>query len=355
MSVPVENPITESTVAVAERHRQWLRRAVWAGAVFIVAAFLFAIGYPLFVHLQLQQHGWVLAKMQVVGAPPSRLPEWVEPWVSRFDAAFLEKSPVRFDDLDRFQRYPDLKLLGLESTDVSEPALRAMSQLLQLESLQFISVRFDSNGARHLAALPKLEQLSFFQMSLDEAAFEGLGTCTQIKTLTLSSVKLREEDLRHLARMSGLLKLEIHDCDLTDRGLAHIARCKTLSRLELRSSLITDAGISSLAQLDQLGALTLENCGVTDDGAKRIADGLPGLDFLTIGKLPISDAALREFARLPHLSALVLQNVAVTDDGVRQLKSCATLDTLYLEDTKVTGVGVDDLRKSLPTLDVTVK
>src|SRR5689334_7162008 len=120
MSLPAEKVVLESTIEVAERRRQWLRRAFWSGVAFIVAALLFAIGYPLFIFLQLQQHGWTLAKIQFVGATPSRLPEWAEPWVSRFDAAFLLNSPVRVDDLERFRRYPNLTLLSFDSTDVFE-------------------------------------------------------------------------------------------------------------------------------------------------------------------------------------------------------------------------------------------
>ena len=69
----------------------------------------------------------------------------------------------------------------------------------------------------------------------------------------------------------------------------------------------------------------------------------------------MTDAALREVARLPHLNYLELVDVPITDDGIRHLKSCSTLTTLMLQKTKVTSAGVTEMRKSLPTLEVSIE
>ena len=72
-------------------------------------------------------------------------------------------------------------------------------------------------------------------------------------------------------------------------------------------------------------------------------------------KEPITDAALLEFARLPHLEQLNLSNMPITDDGIRHLVSCPSLKVLNLNDTKVGGAGIEDLRKTNPTLKVSIK
>ena len=353
MSIPVENPIPESTIEVAERQRRWLRRALWAGVTFIIASILFAIGYPLFVRWQLQQHGWTL--MKFFGAPPSWVPEWAEPWVLQYNAGALAESPVRVEDIETFRRYPNVKFLSFASTDVPDSALQAMSQLSQLDSLQFNLVRLEGNGVRHLAVLPNLRELSFFQLDLDEAALDGLGDCNQITRLKLGKVKLRDEDLRHLSRITGIEWLEIDQCDVTDRGLEHIAQIKHLKALDLRATLITDDGLRSLTHLSQLKSLTLQMGKITDAGAKQIAASCPGLKYLCLVKEPITDATLIELARLPHLEKLDLGSVPITDDGIRHLKSSTSLKTLNLNNTKIGGSGVEDLRKTHPTLEVSIR
>ena len=69
----------------------------------------------------------------------------------------------------------------------------------------------------------------------------------------------------------------------------------------------------------------------------------------------MTDVGLAELARHPNLRALFLQDMTISDDGILKLKSCPLLQDINVKNTKVTSAGVTELRKSRPTLKVSVE
>ena len=47
--------------------------------------------------------------------------------------------------------------------------------------------------------------------------------------------------------------------------------------------------------------------------------------------------------------------MTISDDGILKLKSCPLLQDINVKNTKVTSAGVTELRKSRPTLKVSVE
>lgn len=318
---------TETLLENAERQRRLLRRACWAGVAFVVAAILFAIGYPLFVRWQLRQHGWELHTSALRGLP-AWVPRWADPWFGQIDSAVHERSWLQVSDLNLLRRFPNLHDIRLESTDISEPAFEALSNLSQVDCVVILSAQFDAAGLRHLAAHPKLDVL-LIDVALDDNALETVVTCHQLRGLGLRGVT--DEKLRHVSRLHRLTHLDLRNSHVTDDGATWLAdNCPSLESLYIQGGPMNDVGLAELARLHNLHTLFLHNMTITDDG-------------------------LAELARLPDLRTLYLEDMTISDDGILKLKSCPILQTINIKNTKVTSAGVTELRKSLPTLKVSIE
>jgi hypothetical protein len=64
-----------------------------------------------------------------------------------------------------------------------------------------------------------------------------------------------------------------------------------------------------------------------------------------------TDAGLKELGGLA-LKELYLRGTAITDLGLIELKRHKELISLDVSDTRVTGAGLDDIRKTLPKLKI---
>ena len=295
---------TEVLIAAAERQRRWLRRGCWIGCGLALVAIVAEMSFPLFARWQLRRQGWELETMSRRGLP-DWAPRWADPWFGRVDSAQLKHASLRTSDVDLLRQFPEIDLVFLEATVVTDAALEKVSQLPNLLFVSFDSVRLESSGLRHLLTTPKLDALNFHNMVLDDTALEYLAACHHLTGLRLTGVT--DDNVRYLARIPSLKGLEIQDCRLTDQG------------------------------------------------AKRLADRCLGLETLVVYSGSFSDAAVAEVARLPKLDRLDVAGVAITDDGILKLKTCATLKTVYFRKTKVTPAGVSEFKKHRPSVDVGVE
>ena len=119
----------------------------------------------------------------------------------------------------------------------------------------------------------------------------------------------------------------------------------------LASKPAEDGDLASLAQLTNVVNLNLRKAAITDAGLAHVK-GLATLQRLHLEKTAITDAGLEHLKDLANLVYLNLYETAVSDAGLQHLKGLSKLRKLFVWKTQVTQGGVDDLRKSLPELQV---
>jgi hypothetical protein len=113
-----------------------------------------------------------------------------------------------------------------------------------------------------------------------------------------------------------------------------------------------DVDLTALEPLrDQVAWLDLGGAGVSDAGLEGVG-ALRNLVRLDLSRTGITDAGLAHLPDLHHLESLNLYGTAVTDAGLAHLVGLASLRRLYLWQTTTTSAGVDELRTSLPALEV---
>jgi mono/diheme cytochrome c family protein/uncharacterized membrane protein len=102
---------------------------------------------------------------------------------------------------------------------------------------------------------------------------------------------------------------------------------------------------------NQLLRLRLSNQPVRDADLKNLAV-FKNLTRLNLEKTSITDAALLYLQQLPNLEQVNLYGTNITDNGLLALTKCTNLKTIYLWQTKVTPTGIEQLKKSMPQLQV---
>ncbi len=181
-----------------------------------------------------------------------------------------------------------------------------------------------------LRRFPNLHQISLDSTDISEPAFESLSKLSQVQWVGIRSPRFDATGLRHLATHTKLEGLSF-SAALDENALETVVACHQLNTLGLTG--ITDETLRHVSRLPRLTHLDLLKSHVTDDGATWLAD----------------------LARLPDLRNLFLHDVTISDDGILKLKSCPLLQSIYVKNTKVTPAGVTELRKSLPTLKVSIE
>jgi hypothetical protein len=150
------------------------------------------------------------------------------------------------------------------------------------------------------------------------------------------------------AALASLEKLKQDNIIISDFGqgsnylMANFVNVKTYT-----SALLDDLnGVKN-----QLVRLRLSNQPVRDADLKKLAV-FKNLTRLNLEKTAISDAALLYLQHLPNLEQINIYGTNITDNGLLALTKCTNLKTIYLWQTKVTPTGIEQLKKSMPQLQV---
>jgi hypothetical protein len=91
---------------------------------------------------------------------------------------------------------------------------------------------------------------------------------------------------------------------------------------------ITDAELVQLKSMSTLGWVNLQKTQITDAGIAHLVAAIPQLRMLYLSDTELTDAGLKHIEKLPYL------------------------EFLQAHRTKITGEGVEKLKKSRPDLDV---
>lgn len=318
---------------------------------------------------------------------------------------FLCSFSEHADGIELLPELGDVRILKLNSTDVSDDQFQVVSQLRGLESLYIQDTdRLTDRAFTHLAGLKHLQVIAADgNDQLTDAALRELRPLTQLRDLTLvDNTRITDQGLSHLRGMKQLENLEIgtspgwsettffspslkissglqpntERIDVTDAGLRHLSGLTELLFLRLSGTKISDAGLAQLQQLKQLRTLDLSHTDITKAGIEQLR-GCSQLEWLKLnlcfaiddkaleqvanfGKLDeldlfgarlVSDAGIEHLTALP-LKSLDLRYTNVSDSAIVHLKEMKNLKTLDISDTKITEKGQQELEAALPDCDV---
>jgi hypothetical protein len=116
---------------------------------------------------------------------------------------------------------------------------------------------------------------------------------------------------------------------------------------DYRSALIDEV----LKLGDKVVRLRLSQQPVSDSDIKKLS-ALKNITRLNLEKTAITDLALNDIKNLPNLEQINLYGTNITDNGLLELANCAHLKVVFLWQTKTTAKGIEQLKRSLPNVQV---
>jgi internalin A len=132
-----------------------------------------------------------------------------------------------------------------------------------------------SRVAEDLKRLPNLEHVGLDSSQVTDAAMRDIEPLTGLKVLSLSDTHVTNAGLESLKGMTELQELTLDGTAITDAGLAHMTEFGSLRLLALDRTGVTDAGLLHLEELANLRYLEVMHTQVTGEGIKRLKRALP--------------------------------------------------------------------------------
>jgi Leucine-rich repeat (LRR) protein len=262
--------------------------------------------------------------------------------------------------LELVAKVPGLERLDLHQCPITDEGLAHLRGLTSLKELNLSDCDFTDAGLSSLAALTNLETLNLASSFGDSPRIEGFGLTslaglTKLRVLVLDKNLIDDAGLTHLKDLKGLKELYLEQTQVTGPGLASLKDLTGLTLLSLNeASKITDDGLEGLQEVSSLEVLNLRGTLVRGPGLKNLY-GLKKLHTLNLGNTPISDVELPKVTGLTGLKRLVLEGTEVSDAGLEYLQEIKSLKQVALARTKVTKTGADKLKKTLPSVEVTLE
>jgi hypothetical protein len=100
----------------------------------------------------------------------------------------------------------------------------------------------DDTEMERLKDLPQLQLLLLDHSRITDAGLASLAELSELQSLLLDKTPITDAGLEHLAGLSQLQSLSLDNTRVTDVGLVHLARLSQLRTLWLKNIKVTDSG-----------------------------------------------------------------------------------------------------------------
>lgn len=196
-----------------------------------------------------------------------------------------------------------------------------------------------SRGALEtFANLPELTEFLWTQASIDgddKSLFEQLTKAPKLQKIRLDGLTLKNKN----AFPSFILPAIKENA------------CKTLKELDLSNSAITDSDLRQAGFDDnswvRLTKLVLYHTQIADDGVKEIVK-IDSLQSLNLDDTKITNESMTTLMQKQNLTFLHIGRTTVDDDGILKLARLVRLEKIHVTRTRATEEGANRLRQALP-------
>ena len=158
---------------------------------------------------------------------------------------------------------------------LSEPLCQLPASLIEIDSLNSLSLlgnRIDDTG---IADLAKLASLASLDLSVNRISNIGAGRLAALEDLTSLNLwrnRIGNAGAAEVARLSKLNALDLGSNLIDDMGAAELTGLSALTWLNLWENRVGDAGAAELAGLSGLKSLSLSSNRIGEAGARAILD-----------------------------------------------------------------------------------
>jgi|GEM_PF-2392658 len=234
-----------------------------------------------------------------------------------------------YEDYESFGR--PLKVAGLGQSFIQDHEMRLLSQLTELEEVDIFESDITERGIASLAGLTGLKRLSLYETKVKSiASLKGLVNLRTLELFPGYDVKMGEAGVEVIENFSLLEKLLLYDDEsFHDATIGRLGKLTKLKQVDLWVKTKDPACLASLASLTELVDLRLD--------------------------LPLDDASLRHFAGLKKVRRAELKGDALTDEAIQNCAGWKELRTLFVQESKITRQGAEQLAAKLPNVTIITK
>ena len=205
----------------------------------------------------------------------------------------LSGGALTFELLNEMPASPRLRRLWLTNTPTSESMLELVTQHFpNLVVLGLGRTPVADAGVKELTKLPQLAVLDLSGTAITNEAAESLSAIQRLRTLMLSNTKFGDAGVQQLTALPSLEILNVGGTSLTNEGIAALAKISSLKQLDLSRTAIGGPCLGPLLRLNQLRSLALDGTQAqfdTDAGLSRFAH----LSHLSLRERAIGKAETR--------------------------------------------------------------
>lgn len=220
---------------------------------------------------------------------------------------------------------------GIEN--MTNKAMPAFAKQTKLRIVSLRKTRIDNDGLKYLVHLP-LEQLWLNGTNVDVDGLAYLTDIPTLKNLYLGNTHMDDRAAELLAKKMKLTTLGIGGTAITVGGIKTLAASpnleKSMVNLDLSNLDLGNDVFSALKPLRKLQNLDCSNNQRIDGGAFPALAQLNTVNQLSLASTNISDKDLENLVKMQQLVVLDLSNTKVTLLGLRQLKKLKNLGTLCM-------------------------
>lgn len=231
--------------------------------------------------------------------------------------------------LDWLGRLPALRLLALEHHDVSADGWRSLAN----STIDQVSL---TASTIHPIPTPKgqIRELYLSEMNLTPQ----FGTALlehPLEEVVIRTCKSALGFWQTLSSHATIRELELEDTIVEEQMLEQIVKLPGLERLEFSADKTESLSLSSvqieqLGQLKNLRELWCPRLDVPDGKCWERVAQIPGLQKLDVRGCPIGDATVAELIESPSLETLWLNDTRITDTSLKHLAELSTLKQLSI-------------------------
>lgn len=240
-----------------------------------------------------------------------------------------------------------LKRLYFKGNEVTDQGLTTLAKLKNLEELEIGGNKMGDQALAPLAGLPRLHYLLLWSNAFTDKALEPLKSIPDLRTLVLfKTERITDAGLAEVAQVPTLQRLSLPWMkQIGDQGVAHIAKLSDLRMLDITHTTATDKGIAELKNLHKLEFLSMR-AQANEPVVAAVLENQPHLRNFTCGGTSSSDYSddlVERIARLTELEELVIGGKHITDKGIARLADCRKLRHLTLFECPFTDKGLAEL------------
>ncbi len=274
----------------------------------------------------------------------------------RVTAVILRGSWVSDTDLGRLTELPDLTVLDLSLTHITDQGMSEIKSLPGVTDLNLYFTEYITDeGIAAIKDWKKLRRLNVHGTKVGDTGLEHIASLTNLEALNVGSTLMTDVGLERLTQLTKLKELTMGGNELGDAGLQALRQMPGLTYLDLSGRQGTDKNVWTIA-MTEVGleaVLTLAELRELRFACVAIGVGIEGAKFGEISLLSVTPKWVEKMKALSKLERLKLQGCnRIGDDSIPALTALKSLKEADLQGTAVTEKGAAALKATKPGITV---